>query len=44
VESTRPNVETDAAVLEVRSLKEKVAELKLMVEKLADGQAGGSEK
>ncbi|KAL8729400.1 MAG: hypothetical protein Q9181_005024 [Wetmoreana brouardii] len=32
VEATRPNVDTDAAVLEVRGLKEQVAELKKLVE------------
>ena len=31
VESTRPNVETDAAVLEVRALREQVEELKKMI-------------
>lgn len=34
VEMTRPNVETDAAVLEVRALKEQVGELKKLVENL----------
>lgn len=32
VEATRPNVETDAAVLEIRELKAQVAELKRSVE------------
>ncbi|MCJ1431548.1 hypothetical protein MMC27_000901 [Xylographa pallens] len=41
VESTRPNVETDAAVLEVRDLKEKVAELMKLVEGMSG--ANGSE-
>ena len=35
VESTRPNVETGAAVLEVRELRERVAELKKMIEDLS---------
>ena len=37
VESTRPNVQTDLAVLEVRALREQVDELKKMVE----GKEGG---
>lgn len=37
VESTRPNVQTDLAVLEVRALREQVEELKKMVE----GKEGG---
>jgi len=37
VESTRPNVETDAAVLEIRELKMKVAELVRLVEGMRDG-------
>lgn len=32
VESTKPNVETDVAVLEVRALREQVEELKRIVE------------
>lgn len=32
VEATRPNVDTDAAVLEIRGLKKQVAELKKLVE------------
>ncbi|KAI4251847.1 MAG: hypothetical protein LQ352_004614 [Teloschistes flavicans] len=32
VEATRPNVDTDAAVLEIRDLKEQVAELKRLVQ------------
>ena len=32
VEATRPNVETDAAVIEIRELKEKIGELQRMVE------------
>ena len=32
VEMAKPNVDTDAAVLEIRSLKEQVAELKQLVE------------
>ncbi|MCJ1356683.1 MAG: hypothetical protein MMC33_006678 [Icmadophila ericetorum] len=35
VEGTRPNVETDIAVLEIRDLKQKLKELKEMVEKIA---------
>ncbi|KKY21930.1 putative vacuolar cation channel [Phaeomoniella chlamydospora] len=35
VENTRPNVETDAAVLEVRELKSQVAELKKMVREMS---------
>ena len=34
VESTRPNVKTDAAVLEIRELKTKVEELRGLVERL----------
>ena len=37
VESTRPNVQTDLAVLEVRALREQVEDLKKMVE----GKEGG---
>ncbi|KAI4194088.1 MAG: hypothetical protein LQ350_007977 [Teloschistes chrysophthalmus] len=32
VEATRPNVDTDAAVLEIRELKEQIAELKRLVQ------------
>ncbi|KAL8687935.1 MAG: hypothetical protein Q9218_006023 [Villophora microphyllina] len=32
VEATRPNVDTDAAVLEIRDLKEQIADLKRLVE------------
>ena len=43
VESTRPNVETDVAVLEVRALREQVEELKRIVEgKQAGGVDGGA--
>ena len=38
VESTRPNVETDAAVLEVRALREQVEELK---KKIVEGKETG---
>ena len=34
VESTKPNVETDAAVLEIRDLKEKLEKLTAMVEEM----------
>lgn len=37
VESTRPNVQTDVAVLEVRALREQVEELK----KIVEGKEGG---
>ena len=39
VENSRPNVETDVAVLEIRALKEQVEELKKIVEGKADGKA-----
>jgi len=42
VAATKPNVETDAAVLEVRALKEQVEELKKLVEGLKDGANGSS--
>lgn len=42
VEATRPNIETDAAVLEVRELKEQVLELKKLVEGLKDKASGGT--
>ena len=38
VEGTRPNVETDTAVLEIRELREKVDELKRMLEGLNKGK------
>ena len=41
VESTRPNVETDAAVLEIRELKGQMAELRNLVEVLK-GRFNGS--
>ena len=41
VESTRPNVETDVAVLEVRALRDQVEELKKMVERTEKGGANG---
>lgn len=34
--SVRPNVEDDAAVLEVKKLRSEVAELKMMISKLMD--------
>lgn len=37
VQSTRPNVETDVAVLEVRALREQVEELKKLVEEKESG-------
>ena len=44
VESTKPNVETDVAVVEVRELREQVEELKKMIESNAkgDGANGGT--
>ena len=41
VESTRPDVETDVAVLEVRALREQVEELKKIVEGKDAGGANG---
>ena len=41
VESTRPNVETDVAVLEVRALRDQVEELKKIVERTEKGGANG---
>lgn len=41
VATTKPNVETDAAVLEVRELKEKVLELKKLVEGWKDQANNG---
>ena len=38
VEGSKPDVETDVAVLEIRALKEQVEELKKMVEGKADGK------
>lgn len=35
-EAVRPNVEDDAAMLEVKKLRSEVAELKMMISKLAD--------
>lgn len=40
VKQTKPNVETDAAVLEVRELKEKVGELMKLVEDWKGGENG----
>jgi hypothetical protein len=40
VDSTKPNVETDAAVLEVRELKKQVSELKTLIEGIK-GEANG---
>ncbi|MCJ1481912.1 hypothetical protein MMC06_002073 [Schaereria dolodes] len=42
VENSRPNVETDLAVLEIRELKEKVGELKRVVEGLRGATNGSS--
>ncbi|MCJ1468209.1 hypothetical protein MMC07_006837 [Pseudocyphellaria aurata] len=42
VEMTKPNVETDAAVLEVRELKEQVLELKKLVQGWQDKANGGT--
>ncbi len=41
VESTRPNVQTDVAVLEVRALRDQVEELKKIVERTERGGANG---
>ena len=42
VESTKPNVETGAAVLEVRGLKEKVEDMRKLIERMAEGiERGG---
>lgn len=38
VEGTKPNIDTDAAVLEIRELREKVDELKKMIEGIAKGK------
>lgn len=43
VEATKPNVETDIAVLEIRDLKQRVKELTAMVEKLAAVQDKGDD-
>lgn len=43
VEMTKPNVETDAAVLEVRELKEQVLQLKKLIEGWRDKPNGGAE-
>lgn len=40
VEASRPNVETDVAVLEVRALREQVVELKRIVEGKGKGEGG----
>jgi len=42
VERTRPNVETDAAVLEIRELKGQMSELRNLVEVMKGGVNGGS--
>ena len=42
VERTKPNVETDAAVLEVRELKEKMGELMRLVEGMKGGANGST--
>ena len=42
VESTKPNVETDAAVLEIRDLKGKISELAKMIEGLKEKSVGES--
>lgn len=41
VEASRPNVETDAAVLEVRELRRRVEELVQVAEGLKEGGGGG---
>lgn len=40
VEGTKPNIETDAAVVEIRELIERVGELKKMLEGLEKGKSG----
>lgn len=40
VEASKPNVETDVAVLEVRALREQVVELKRIVEGKGKGEGG----
>ena len=40
VEASKPNVETDVAVLEVRALREQVVELKRIVEGKGKGDGG----
>ncbi len=42
VERTRPNVETDAAVLEIRELKGQMSELRNLVGVMKGGVNGGS--
>ena len=42
VEATKPNIETDAAVLEVRELKTQVSELRKLVEAWKGEVNGGS--
>lgn len=42
VEQTKPNVETDAAVLEVRELKKKMEELLKLVEGMKEGANGST--
>jgi len=39
VEQTRPNVETDAAILEVRKLAEEIKGLQRLIEGLKNGEA-----
>ncbi len=43
VEECRPNVETEAAVLEVRALREEVKELKELVGRVREGSPDGGE-
>ena len=42
VESTKPNVETDTAVLEIRLLKEKLEKVMGLVEKISQDKTNGS--
>lgn len=42
VEMTKPNVDTDATVLEVRELKEQVLELRKLVQSWTDKTNGGT--
>lgn len=41
VDSTKPNVETEAAVLEIRELKKELGELKNLIENIKGGANGG---
>ena len=41
VDSSKPNVETEAAVLEIRELKKELSELKNLIESIKGGEANG---